>query len=55
MVAYLLNSNYYTRTFVGETSEKSNAPEREGDIFIDLKTDKKYVGHNGSWYEVSCI
>ena len=53
MTAYLLKSDYYSRIFIGETSEKPSSPEREGDIFIDLKTDKKYIAHGGTWYETT--
>ena len=55
MVAHLIKSDYYSRTFIGETGEKPTAPQKEGDIFIDVKTDKKYIGHGGSWYEVTCL
>ena len=55
MTAHLIKSDYYSRTFIGETSDKPSSPERVGDIFIDLKTDKKYVGFANSWHEVTCF
>lgn len=55
MTAYMIKSDYYSRTFVGITSEKPQTPQKEGDIFIDVTTDKKYIAHGGTWNEVSCL
>ncbi len=53
MGAYMIESGYYCRKFVGETSDKPSAPEKDGDVFIDLETAKNYIGFGGSWVETS--
>ena len=55
MAVYMLKSGYYSRTFIGLTADKPSKPEKDGDIFIDLTTDKKYVGFKGSWCETSKV
>lgn len=53
MSAYMLKSDYYSRTFIGKTADKPSVPERNGDIFISVDDDEKYIGYDGAWNKVT--
>ena len=53
MGAYMIESGYYHRKFVGETADMPTTPEKDGDIFVDLSEAKNYIGLGGSWVETS--
>ena len=55
MSVYMIKSEYYSRVFIGKTADKPNKPEKDGDVFIDLTADKKYVGYGGTWNETSQV
>lgn len=55
MSAYMIKSEYYSRVFIGKTADKPNKPEKDGDVFIDLTADKKYVGYGGTWNETNQV
>ena len=43
------------RKFIGNTADRPEIPEVDGDIFIDVDQDKKYVALGGVWYETTKI
>ena len=55
MAVYLLKSDYYSRVFIGDTADKPNTPEKDGDIYIALDDDEVHIGYGGSWNKVTSV